>query len=76
MCGKDSPALMPCSESAGSPPHVRERQKSTSTLSPGRGITPACAGKTTIPDVQIDGIQDHPRMCGKDLSNPCLMYRL
>ena len=33
------------------------------------GITPACAGKTVIDFVSDSQSKDHPRVCGKNLSN-------
>ena len=29
-------------------------------------ITPACAGKTDIDSLQLRGVRDHPRVCGKN----------
>ena len=66
MCGKDFSLRTPLPSSGGSPPHVRERLALRHANVVRLGITPACAGKTPMWTTQCNGIQDHPRMCGKD----------
>ena len=34
-----------------------------------RGITPACAGKTFLPDFPQARNGDHPRVCGENVKN-------
>ena len=31
------------------------------------GITPACAGKTYLPEERETVVRDHPRVCGKNI---------
>ena len=31
------------------------------------GITPACAGKSTVVAVVVEDNKDHPRMCGEKM---------
>ena len=54
----------------GSPPRVRGKAQLQGSGLWFRGITPACAGKSSairlLPTVQ----QDHPRVCGEKLSCP------
>ena len=66
MCGKDCANPSLSLTAMGSPPHVRERQKFQQKKLMERGITPACAGKTSSFPCSYSGVQDHPRMCGKD----------
>ena len=66
MCGKDVTLDADTPAKSGSPPHVRERLSLLTILCTSFGITPACAGKTLITPGLPSGIQDHPRMCGKD----------
>ena len=47
-CGKDSPAMALLYNFGGSPPLVRERQKSKHQRPDDYGITPARAGKTVM----------------------------
>ena len=52
---------------------MRERRMFSLRVQPIRRITPAYAGKTVV--IASIGIaaEDHPRVCGKDLSSTCLM---
>ena len=50
----------------GSPPHARGKRVRRREPRPGRGITPACAGKTVGADPRRRGSQDHPRMRGEN----------
>ena len=68
MCGEN--ALVPCAVSSGrgSPPRVRgKRDPNSSTILPLR-ITPACAGKTDKKRSVVFTAQDHPRVCGENIS--------
>ncbi len=69
MCGEkgdsmhDSPAIL------GSPPRVRGKDE-PSDLRCGVGrITPACAGKRVGAALMVNGIGDHPRVCGEKLGD-------
>ena len=67
VCGKDCRTMTQYLSKSGSPPRVREGQGRRSFCSQGRGITPACAGRTS-PEALLDEVKDnHPRVCGKDL---------
>ena len=50
----------------GSPPRMRERQISMSSLFATMRITPAYAGKTLCGVLNCRPGRDHPRVCGKD----------
>ena len=68
VCGKDIRYRQRFSKIVGSPPRVRERQQSQEGENKLAGITPACAGKTASCMLPVWVYQDHPRVCGKDLS--------
>ena len=52
----------------GSPPHARGRRLVTVIAAAGKGITPACAGKTFQELCSEHSFWDHPRMRGEDRS--------
>ena len=52
----------------GSPPRMRERPLPVFQICSSDRITPAYAGKTIGLKGEFEGEQDHPRVCGKDLS--------
>ena len=54
----------------GSPPRVREKLHLHLSVCQVSRITPACAGKTVKTTKIIRGIQDHPRVCGKNSKPP------
>ena len=68
MRGEDSNSGLSASASRGSPPHARGRLARGSPREGYRGITPACAGKTSTPTTQKKRNPDHPRMRGEDFS--------
>ena len=68
MCGKDRWYYLAGTAQRGSPPHVRESQLVCCAGHGRIGITPACAGKTSDGRRRRGHRQDHPRMCGKDVS--------
>ena len=68
MCGKNALALLSQLFWTGSPPRVREKLHQFVLVWLVHGITPACAGKTSISVTRFLSIQDHPRVCGKNLS--------
>ena len=51
----------------GSPPRVREKRQVTLLKAHQNRITPACAGKTLRRLLTLGHVQDHPRVCGKNL---------
>ena len=65
MCGEKR--MLTSSEYpwAGSPPHVRGKAGPGPVEGHKRGITPACAGKSTDRMSLRICIWDHPRMCGE-----------
>ena len=52
----------------GSPPRVREKLAFHEDEYFDDGITPACAGKTTSKLLTKDLAWDHPRVCGKNVT--------
>ena len=75
VCGKNSERCKKSRISSGSPPRVREKPFITYVTCGRVGITPACAGKTQR-DVKSRGYrQDHPRVCGKNLSRTRALHR-
>ena len=67
MCGKDAISLSIKLLISGSPPRVREGHHTRRFINILTGITPACAGRTAICVVGVGHLQDHPRVCGKNL---------
>ena len=65
MCGEKASTAGHCSANTGSPPHVRGKGQSILPLHQRDGITPACAGKSTIGGTSGLANGDHPRMCGE-----------
>ena len=53
-------------EMTGSPPRVREKRIWKRQEQLRKGITPACAGKTSKNDLVPSRTWDHPRVCGKN----------
>ena len=65
VCGEKHAAPVSAIWSAGSPPRMRGKEAAGKLCSPGRGITPAYAGKSTAePRLRIT-TGDHPRVCGE-----------
>ena len=65
MCGEKDIIPKYASHNLGSPPHVRGKETAVKGVIPLNGITPACAGKSIVPDTAVVCHQDHPRMCGE-----------
>ena len=65
MCGEKEEIHPIRTLSLGSPPHVRGKADSLDILNLKRGITPACAGKSTCRQREKLKYRDHPRMCGE-----------
>ena len=68
VCGKNLWVSTQPRSLLGSPPRVREKLLKQITLQALDGITPACAGKTEVQMSYHVSYQDHPRVCGKNLS--------
>ena len=49
----------------GSPPRVRGKVDAATLTLKARGITPACAGKSTRSQSAYNSAVDHPRVCGE-----------
>ena len=61
--------------SLGSPPRVREKRICKRSSISHDGITPACAGKTYPKISPLQRIEDHPRVCGKNVKHHVLALR-
>ena len=48
-------------------PHMRGKAHFKQALLEHLGITPACAGKSTVVAVVVEDNKDHPRMCGEKM---------
>ena len=66
MRGEDACTTVARRCSAGSPPHARGRRGTGFSHIETLGITPACAGKTNLPQIPVASNSDHPRMRGED----------
>ena len=65
VCGeKDNPDYVQMF-SGGSPPRVRGKASDSLMSLLDYGITPACAGKSLLSQIEICGVRDHPRVCGE-----------
>ncbi len=65
VCGEKLMQCMEITPTAGSPPRVRGKARSTIPTGTALGITPACAGKSEINHPDWYGTGDHPRVCGE-----------
>ena len=68
MCGENNKQSRFWALLRGSPPHVRGKQLEKANETKWYRITPACAGKTAIQNKNLRESQDHPRMCGENVS--------
>ena len=68
MCGEKKSAINCGSFTLGSPPRVRGKGNDRAVECAADGITPACAGKSPYEPAGIQGLQDHPRVCGEKLT--------
>ena len=66
MCGENQVLVRHTQADRGSPPRVRGKQILASIQNAEKGITPACAGKTTAPPLIGVAFRDHPRVCGEN----------
>ena len=71
VCGENPHHHSKRSFDMGSPPRVRGKLTFRSCLPPVSGITPACAGKTPLPELPAGLRRDHPRVCGENLGRSC-----
>ena len=69
MCGENLCERKEYYSGGGSPPRVRGKQTEYSSDLKVKRITPACAGKTFICFRSKASFQDHPRVCGENLSS-------
>ena len=65
MCGEKLALALLLLSSTGSPPHVRGKVCLFLEPAVDVGITPACAGKSTLERAIAHNARDHPRMCGE-----------
>ena len=66
MRGEDDSPALTGRRTIGSPPHARGRLAGIQLNMADSGITPACAGKTSMDIALIPDFRDHPRMRGED----------
>ena len=69
-CGENCHPLSRRNTASGSPPQVRGKLEIRLGKRMGRGITPAGAGKTSVPRSACLCRRDHPRRCGENLRLP------
>ena len=67
VCGEKQAAILHAREMGGSPPRVRGKVDDLAGHALGHGITPACAGKSSIGQFVSAAGGDHPRVCGEKL---------
>ena len=72
MRGEDWPWPMAQAAARGLPPRARGRPVHARGLGPGRGTTPACAGKTAVGELLRAVEGDYPRVRGEDDDRPGL----
>ena len=65
VCGEKMVALQHEKKQSGSPPRVRGKDPLNDQVAVCNGITPACAGKRTVPELCAYTHKDHPRVCGE-----------
>ena len=68
VCGENLGQLRKTVRESGSPPRVRGKHGGKRIDHVGIRITPACAGKTYCFDSTGYTTQDHPRVCGENVS--------
>ena len=67
VCGENIGVGMLVILHVGSPPRVRGKRDPPPQAAPGKGITPACAGKTCSCFCSCSCSWDHPRVCGENM---------
>ena len=65
VCGEKLPCMLFLVCASGSPPRVRGKACGAGVLDVVGGITPACAGKRSLPESCQPVFLDHPRVCGE-----------
>ena len=70
VCGEKGKWAQSQTISAGSPPRVRGKVRHARIDCARFGITPACAGKRSIPGKSGRSKRDHPRVCGEKPKKP------
>ena len=68
VCGEKGSRIFPDPADRGSPPRVRGKDPNAATAHNTDGITPACAGKRSLPSEERNPVGDHPRVCGEKVS--------
>ena len=68
VCGEKTPFSENSFTKSGSPPRMRGKGPYQSERLRAGGITPAYAGKRSLPLMQASSSQDHPRVCGEKRS--------
>ena len=68
MCGENGVVKLKSSLLIGSPPRVRGKRFFQHSHKPAMRITPACAGKTSGEPGNAAPAEDHPRVCGENIS--------
>ena len=69
-CGENEVAGLVHGGVPGSSPRVRGKRRSCHQAHRGRGLIPACAGKTSSASLPTCGRRAHPRVCGEN-AMPC-----
>ena len=65
VCGEKTVMGETVTPGQGSPPRVRGKVTVPLICRVSVGITPACAGKSSITSFRLPLYQDHPRVCGE-----------
>ena len=73
VCGENPSFFRLPSCIPGSPPRVRGKRVCAGIRCRASGITPACAGKTTLGNKRIAVAGDHPRVCGENTTSPFMI---
>ena len=76
VCGKNTTIQKVIFLDPGSPSHMREKLTCFFLIIFNRRITPACAGKTSSALICLSWSWDHPRVCGKNISDILKMVRV
>ena len=71
-CGEKILSASTLTLASGSPPPMRGKEGRDAAREPGKGITPAHAGKSRRPVAGRGQVQDHPRPCGEKVSSTSL----
>ena len=66
VCGENGYRMTWPHFATGSSPRVRGKRHGLATALPGRGLIPACAGKTSRSHSMSTAYRAHPRVCGEN----------